>query len=301
MAAYEKALGSPPRPIGEDRTIPGTLNAVLVGYYDSQMFRALAPSTQVMRRAILERLRERHGDRRIATLPVEFIADTLDRLKPIAARNWLKALRHLLDYAVAKKLRPDNPARGFKLPKPPRVTHRRAWTDDEVAQYEATHPIGSKARLAFALGLYTGQRLGDVARMGKRHIRNGEITIRQGKTGAQLTLPVLPELQACLSAIPAGSAEIESLTFLVTKSGRPFRPTDLSEQFRVWCNEAGLPTDCMFHGLRATRCTQLADAGCSTHEIAAWSGHASIKEVERYTKAANQKRLAIAAVARTKR
>jgi hypothetical protein len=34
------------------------------------------------------------------------------------------------------------------------------------------------------------------------------------------------------------------------------------------------------------------------HEIAAVSGHASLKEVERYTKAADQTRLAQAAMAR---
>jgi hypothetical protein len=35
-----------------------------------------------------------------------------------------------------------------------------------------------------------------------------------------------------------------------------------------------------------------SDAGYSVHEIAAWSGHMTLKEVERYTKGANQKRLA---------
>jgi len=59
-----------------------------------------------------------------------------------------------------------------------------------------------------------------------------------------------------------------------------------------------LPKGCTFHGLRATGCTRLADAGCSAHEIAAWSGHMTLKEVERYTKSANQKRLAVSAMAR---
>src|SRR5262245_47686811 len=46
------------------------------------------------------------------------------------------------------------------------------------------------------------------------------------------------------------------------------------------------------------RGTRRADAGCSAHEIAAWSGHITLKEVERYTKSANQKRLAVNAMAR---
>jgi integrase len=185
-----------------------------------------------------------------------------------------------------------DPTHGIKLPKV-KTEHRRPWTDAEIEQYETTHPIGSKARLAFALGLFTIQRLGDVRRMGPQHVRNGEITVRQSKTGTGLTLPILPKLQAVIDATPC-----QHMTFLVTKSGRPYSSNDLSGQFREWCNEAKLPKGCTFHGLRATGCTKLADNGCSTHEIAAWSGHMSLREVERYTKSANQKRLAASAMAR---
>jgi hypothetical protein len=45
-------------------------------------------------------------------------------------------------------------------------------------------------------------------------------------------------------------------------------------------------------------CIRLAEAGCTAHEIMAISGHKSLKEVERYTKAADQERLARSAVAR---
>jgi integrase len=107
--------------------------------------------------------------------------------------------------------------------------------------------------------------------MGRQHIRNGELTLRQGKTGTPLTLPILPELQMVLDATLS-----EHMTFLVAKSGRPYRGVDLSGQFRLWCDEAGLPKGCTFHGLRATGCTKLADNGCSAHEIAAWSGVANM-------------------------
>jgi integrase len=160
-------------------------------------------------------------------------------------------------------------------------------------QFEAAHPIGSKARLALGLGLYTAQRLGDVVGMGRQHIHNGELSLRQNKTGTSLSLPILPELRAILDATPNGN-----ITFLTKDSGKPFAAGELSTQFRAWSTEAGLPAGCTFHGLRATRRTRLADAGCSAHEIAAWSGHLSLQEVERYTRSANQKRLAAQAVAR---
>jgi site-specific recombinase XerD len=162
MEAYEQALAGLPRnEIGADRTKPGTVNAAIVGYYQCLAFRELAPSTQAIRRPILERFRTEHGDKRIATLPQEFIVRMLNQMKPVQARNWLKALRGLLDFAVAEKFRANNPARGFVLPKM-KSKNRRAWTDEEIEQFERAHQIGSKARLAFALGLFTIQRLGDV-------------------------------------------------------------------------------------------------------------------------------------------
>jgi hypothetical protein len=44
---------------------------------------------------------------------------------------------------------------------------------------------------------------------------------------------------------------------------------------------------------------RLAEAGCTVHEIATISGHASLREVERYTKAFDQVRLAKKAFAKT--
>jgi integrase len=225
-------------------------------------------------------------------MPPKFIAAVLGTKKPHAARNWAKAIRALCQFAVSIEMIEADPTAGVKLPKV-KTEHRRPWTDAEIEQYECAHPVGTKARLAFALALYTVQRLGDVRRMGPQHIRNGEITVRQSKTGSALTLPVLPQLQAIIDATPC-----EHMTFLVTTNGRPYTGSDLSHQFRRWCNEAELRKGCTFHGLRATGCTKLADNGCTVHEIAAWSGHMSLKEVERYTKSANQKRLAVSAMAR---
>jgi integrase len=167
------------------------------------------------------------------------------------------------------------------------------WTEEEIAQYEAFYPIGTKARLALALGLYTAQRRGDVVRMGRQHIRDGVISVRQEKTGEPLAIPVHPELQAALDATSVGH-----LTLLVTKSGKSYGANDFSEQFRSWCDAAGLPKACTFHGLRKAALTRLADAGCTVHEIAAISGHKTLKEIAHYTKAADQARLARGAMAR---
>jgi integrase len=287
MAAYASALAAAPVAIGAStRSKPGSVSAAIAEYYGSQAFRSQTGGTPTLRRAILERFREQHGDKRLAALPTEFIVALLDTMAPHAARNWLKTLRHFIRWCVSRKLITKDPTWGIKVKVPASDGHH-TWTEDEISQFEAAHRIGSKARLALALGLYTAQRRGDVVRMGPQHIRNGELSVRQGKTNAALVIPVLPELRQILDATPTGH-----LTLLVTKTGKSYSAHDFSEQFRAWCDAAGLPQHCTFHGLRKAALTRLADAGKTVHQIAAVSGHKTLKEVERYTRAADQRRLA---------
>ncbi len=129
--------------------------------------------------------------------------------------------------------------------------------------------------------------------MGPQHIRDGILRVRQEKTGAVLDIPVHPDLQKIIDATPCGH-----LTFLTTRTGKPYGGNDFSEMFRAWCDAAALPSACSVHGLRKAACRRLAEAGCSASEIAAISGHSTLSEVSRYTKAADQARLARNAMAK---
>jgi len=60
--------------------------------------------------------------------------------------------------------------------------------------------------------------------------------------------------------------------------------------------EAGLPLECQAHGLRKAAGRRLAEAGCTAHEIMAVLGHKTLAEAERYTREADQARMAMAAV-----
>jgi integrase len=293
MAAYEAALDEPRAEIGAKRTRAGSINAAVVGYYQSLAFRELAPDTQRIRRGVLERFRAEHGDRSIADMPPKFIALTLNKLKPHAGRNWFKTIRHLMQYAVEVELVRTDPTRDLKPPKIKSQEHR-PWTDAEVATYEATHPIGSKARMAFALGYYTAQRRSDAIRMGRQHISGGFIRVRQSKTDVVLDIPLHPRLRTIIEA----AAPTDQMTLLLTKSGKPYSANDFTDQFRRWCDAAGLPKDCHFHGLRYCAAKMLAEAGCTPHQIAAITGHKTLAMVQKYSKAAEQRRLATEAMAK---
>ena len=293
MSAYYAALAAAATPaeIGRARTALGSVSAAIVGYYRDVTFLALSPGTRKMRRAILEQFRTGYGDRQIAGLQRVHIVNLLGTKKPFAARNWLKALRGLMQFLVTTEQRLDDPTAGIKRPKA-RAGEIHSWTEAEIKQYEAWHAVGTQARRAFALLLYTAQRRSDVVIMGRQHVRDGALIVRQQKTGRALEIPIHPALVEILSEAPS-----EHLTFLTTANGRPFSAAGFGNLFRKWCEEAGLPKHCSAHGLRKAACRRLAEAGCTQHQIAAISGHLSLSEVQRYTRAADQSRMARAAMA----
>ncbi|MGB7835405.1 MAG: tyrosine-type recombinase/integrase, partial [Xanthobacteraceae bacterium] len=114
-------------------------------------------------------------------------------------------------------------------------------------------------------------------------------------TAIELAIPLHPDLRAIIDATPG-----HHLTFLVTELGKPFTAAGFGNWFRDQCDRAGL-LHCTFHGLRKAAASRLAEAGATVHEIAAITGHATLKEIERYTKSADRKKLARAAIAKMKR
>jgi integrase len=293
MAAYEAALTGPRNAIGAGRSKSGSVTFVVAAYLDSQTFFASkSAGTQRMRRGILERFRGAYGDRPFALLPAEWIEALLDAKPPHAARSWLVTLRSLCQFALKRGWLRSDPTANIKL-RAIKGDGFHCWSEEEISQFEAHHPIGTKPRLALALLLYTAQRRSDVVRMGRQHVKDGVITVKQQKTGVPLEIPVHPHLQAVLDATAS-----EHLTFLVTATGKPYGGNAFSEQFRNWCDAAGLPQRCKPHGLRKAACRRLAEAGCSANEIMAISGHATMKKLVRYTAAADQARLARNAMAK---
>jgi integrase len=271
--------------IKEDRIGYGTIDAVIVNFYRSTDFLKLKGSTRKVRKNMLEKFRIEHGQKRVVMLTAAhvkaIIGDMSDR--PGAANNLLKALRVLLRHAIDMGLIQDNPARNVrKFAMKAEGFH--SWTDSNVEAFEAKHALGTRAHLALSLLLYTGQRRSDVVRMGWQHIDGNLIGVTQDKTGAFLKVPIHPKLKAAIDSMPR-----TNLTFLLTEAGAPFSAAGFGNWFRDRCNEAGLP-HCSAHGLRKACATRLANAGCTPQQIKAVTGHKTLSEVARYTKAADQER-----------
>lgn len=206
---------------------------------------------------------------------------------PSAARNLLKTLRALISFAIEAGIRNDNPTIAVKRPRI-KTAGFRTWTEEDIAAFEAKHPVGTQARLAMALMLFTGQRRSDIVHMSRQQVRNGIIEVSQRKTGTVLRIPIHPELQKVIDATPGNQ-----FAFITTTEGKPFKSAaSFGNFFGDCCRAAGLPKGTAAHGFRKAACRRLAEAGCSASEIMAISGHKTLAEVQRYRAAADQARMA---------
>ena len=314
MAAYHAAL-TPPTPAtivasaGADRIVPRSLRALAVQYFASAAFSQLKPISQGRYRSqieafcqTLDRDGRPYGDKPAGGLQRKHVEELMARRadQPDAANMLRRMLRELFKVAILQDWRQDDPTIGTAKFKRKNLKGYHRWTDAEITAFEGRHPVGSMARLAMSLGLFTGQARQDVIAMGAQHITreydaendcdfeilNWTRIKTENSTGLGLSIPLHPVLRAVIDATPS-----DHMLFLVDGAGRPFDRDSFSTWFRTRCDEAGLP-GCTFHGLRKASLTRLIDAGCDAIEAASISGHASLKELQRYIEERDRKQAA---------
>lgn len=275
---------------------PQSLHWLCAQYYASPEFRRLAPRTQKIRRRFLDRVCDRvdpkgvrDGDKPYKAVETRHVRRWRDERQhtPAEADNLVKAVRTLFSFAIEADLHDRNPAVGVKSIDT-RSKGIHCWTEAEIAQYEAAHPIGSQARLVLALGLYTAQRRSDLVALGRHHIKDGYFRLTQHKNReikpVRLEIWIHPELQRIIDATPSSGD-----TLLENQFGKPFTANGFGNRFKKWCREAGLPDRCSVHGLRKAGATRLANSGASDHDIMAVTGHTTVKQLHGYTREADRK------------
>ncbi|WP_315747888.1 MULTISPECIES: tyrosine-type recombinase/integrase [unclassified Bradyrhizobium] len=308
---------APPRPPAPPRVVERSLRWLIQKYYRECLeFRGYDVETQKNRRRILDALcREpvqEGAELEVGDLPCDIPKSKIQVLinrKALtsinSANHRLKALRKLSEWAVKTepKLMAANVAKEVELLDVPKTGGHHTWSIEEILQFKQRHPVGSKAYLALALFMMTGQRLSDVARMGRPHIRKAEhmspllrqvhpgrwLDFRQRKNRTRspvdLVIPILPQLEAVLTASPLGE-----LTFLETEHKRPFTTKGLGNWFEKRCIEAGVPGRA--HGLRKAGATIAAENGATPHQLKAIFGWKTLQQAELYTEKVRQQLLA---------
>jgi integrase len=287
MSAYQAFLsGQQAAPIVTRSAAEGTFGRLITDYYGSREFRDLKPNSRAGYKFALEPLVKLHGhrtaqlDHRQATKLIHDLGAT----RPGMANFSKSILQKVYKFAIRTGLCDTNPFLGIERFK---GGEHHTWNEGELKQFEDRWPLGTRERLAYSLLLYTAQRVGDVAKMRRQDITNGELHILQQKTGVELYLPVVPELELAMRACPT-----KGMALIGTETGAPYTRPGLSKFMRLAIAAAGLPGKCNSHGLRKAALRRLAEAGRTEKQIAAVSGHRTLKEIERYTKAADQRRMA---------
>lgn len=284
MAEYSAARKAQPA----SKYAPGSFHALIDSYYRSKRFRDMRPISQRMRQNALERFRKQHGDKPVKALEARHIdrwmADMVDR--PHAANDLRKMLKQLMRHARLLGWRADDPTEVID-PYKQEGDGYHCWTEDEIAQFEACWPLGTRERLAMTLLLYTGLRRSDMVNLGRQHVRGGKFVLHHGKNDSTTTIPIMGPLQDAIDAMQ----DEKHLTYLVTRTGKAFTAAGFGNWFRDRCNDAGLP-HCSAHGLRKALARRLADAGATHLQGRAVTGHKSDAMFSHYAASANREAMA---------
>lgn len=276
---------------GEGRTTAGTVNELIVRFYESRDWQGPNAKTRHSFRLVIERFRAAFGEEAVASFDYgaadKIIAKFADR--PTAGNKLRKLLIRIWNEGQRLKLADGNP---WELTKPYKETGSfHTWTEEEIRQFKARWPVGTKQHLALALLLNTAQRSNDARLFGPDNVRGDRLYLRQSKTDAELSLPIVMELRSALKASRATGP-----TFLKTEAGVAFTQKGFGNWFSDACKAAGVPGRA--HGLRKAAARRLAEAGASQQELKAWTGHKTDSQVRRYVEAANQADMADAAAAK---
>lgn len=279
----------------------GTMGALLREYRMSAEYRDLAPSTRYTYERAMELLRP-FDEVPVADFRRRTVLKIRDGLigRPARANQFTAFCSLLFAFAVDREYRDHNPASAIRLQ---RKTPYKAWSDDQIEVMVTRFP--PQLARAGLVALYTGQREGDCLAMTWADYDGSAIRVQQQKThrrtGETLWIAAHRDLRDMLDSWRADAASTHILT---NARGLPWKSDSFKQLFSrevqkvdgegraVYPELAGL----VFHGLRKTAAKKLAEAGCSVHEIAAITGHRSLQMVEHYTREAEQRTRATAAI-----
>ena len=296
------------------RAEPASFRWLCEQYYVSAKFRDLAPNTQTVRRRILDKVCERAGDFRYAEMEPRDVTKLRDEKAdfPDAANNLVKVLRQLFTWACSTEygLGEKNPARDVGKLRNTNPDGIKAWTEADAARYEARHPIGTKARLAFDLLLYTGVRRSDVVKLGPQMERwftqilpdattvdVQKLVFTETKGGSRTAKThALPILSPLRRSIDASKEHLGHLVYLATAFGKPHSVKGFGSWFKDRCREASIE-DLSAHGLRKLAAQRCAEAGATEHQLMALFGWTNPQQAAVYTRKANREKLEASAAA----
>lgn len=293
LSAYVAAGRTPIR-----TSAKGTVEAVAEKYQASDTWRALSAGTREVRARILRHITAKAGALPVAGLRPKHIKADLSAIDPVPANSRLKVWRALLSFAVAAEMIEENPALAVE-PKKAATSPHVPWWPEQVEKFRNRWPVGTTQRAALEALYWSGARCSDAVRLGPGMVDEaGWLHFRQQKTGGEVSIPWTcalppmwkpfePDHAHLLAALVATTGD----TYLATAAGGMRSVKAMSQWFSGAAREAGLSSDYTAHGLRKSRAISIVEIGGTTHQVGAWTGHKSLKEIEGYTAGASRRRI----------
>lgn len=274
---------------------PESIAAIIRDYRDSPDFKNLSASSKTNYRMYLDRIQEKFGPHAARAFTRRVALKWRDSMagNPSVANHAMAVLRKLMSFALDRGHIDFNPVLN---PKKMKVGTYEPWPADELEKFRAQAP--AHMLLALTLGLYTGQRRGDVVRLTWTQVKNGGIELVQEKTGARLWIPMHRHLQV---AIAKAEENKTAVTVLTNVKGISWDANEFSKRFREACTAARISGKYNFHGLRKNATIALLEAGCTTAQVKAITGHATDEMVNHYGAQVNQKKLGQQAIRKWQR
>lgn len=303
LKAYLKATDNAESVVYGTMPKTGTIAAMIVAYKKSDHFMSLKKSTQYNRNTILELISIKRGSAKAIDLRAQHIKSDIAGLAPHPANNRLKTWRGLCKWAESANLITSNPALNVQKKKTPKTEGHTPWSLTDIEIFRNYWHIETPQRLAMELLYWTGSRCGDAVRLSQGMVDNdGWLNYTQEKTGGKVSIPwtrALPDWATNMdkdrlflhSALDAKSGK--HLTLVTTKRGKSQTAYGLSQWFSYATKKAfkDLGYTRSAHGLRKSRAIAIAEAGGTTHQIGAWTGHETLSEIQHYSQSADKKKL----------
>jgi integrase len=215
----------------------GVLLSIIEGFRASDEYLSLAERTRGDYDRQFLIIEKRFGDlplkalddRRIRGVFKTWRMELARRSRRQADYAW-DVLRRVINVAIDNGIVATNPCtKAGRLYKGSRA--EMVWSDEQEAAFLAAAP--QHLHLALMLGLWTGQREGDLLRLIWSAYDGSNIRLKQSKTGRRVTIPVGAPLKQMLDA-----AVRKSPTILLTTDDTPWTPNGFSSSWRKACKRA---------------------------------------------------------------
>ena len=285
---YATFLNGPSRPKVNSFLIKG----LITDYTTSKKFTDLAPRTKSDYLKLLDLTENKLGDVPVASIERPHVIKWHEQLikdkSAHKANYWLRVFRVLLERGLDLGLFPSkvNPAVGVSETT---YTKRKGkpWPKHLIEAARDALPHDDRTRLVFELLYCTGQRVSDVLKMTWGDIRGDleAIAVKQGKTGADLELPLEEDLIKCLRLLEISD---NSKTIVSKIKGGPLSYRMVQANIMKLRKQIGAEEHSI-HDIRHTVASEMAAAGAEDKDGMAITGHKSAKMYEYYSASTRQR------------